>query len=70
MQMNAVIARAVFGVLLSLCFSIGCAYISFDFFVHRGVGFMGGIWAFSSIVATAALILKVITLRRLIKRER
>ena len=70
MQINAVIARAVFGVLLSLSFSIGCVYISFDFFMHRGIGWMGGIWAFASIVATGSLILKIVTLRRLIKRER
>lgn len=70
MQINAAIARAVFGMLLSLSFSIGCAYISFDFFMHRGNGFMGGIWAFASIVAIGALILKIVTLRRLIKRER
>lgn len=70
MQIDLIIIKAAFGVLLSLCFSVGCAYISFDFFVHRGIGLMGGIWAFASFVATVALMLKLVTLRRLIKRER
>jgi len=69
MQMNASIARAALGALLSLSFSIGCAFISVDYYARRGLELMAAIWAFASIVATAALILRIVTLRRLIKRR-